>query len=189
MKFIIFLLLITGAAQANVALLLEEPFGTFGGMNPTGHAAIYLSRVCAASPVSLRVCQDGEEGVVISRYHRISGYDWIAIPLIPYLYGVDNADQVPDWVSPEDVASIRDSWRRAHLAGVVPDAEDGTAPAGDWIQLAGASYDRTIYAFEMETTVAQDVRFIQTLNSGPNHRDFNLIFHNCADFARHTIDF
>lgn len=26
-------------AHADVALLLEEPYGAFGGMNPTGHAA------------------------------------------------------------------------------------------------------------------------------------------------------
>src|SRR5271156_1263737 len=91
------------AARADMALLLEEPFGEFGGMTPTGHAAIYLPRVCAESPVSLRRCHDDEQGVVISRYHRVSGYDWIAIPLLPYLYSVDRLDQVPSTVSPEDV--------------------------------------------------------------------------------------
>src|SRR3984957_13558836 len=94
------LLYLTGAvAHASVTLLLEEPFGTFGGMNPTGHAAVYLSRVCADTPLSLRLCRDGEQGVVISRYHRVSGYDWIAIPLLPYLYAVDRPDQVPSAVN------------------------------------------------------------------------------------------
>ena len=78
------------SARAGVTLLLEEPFGTFGGMNPTGHSAVYLSHVCAATPVSLRRCHEDEYGVVISRYHRVGGYDWIAIPLLPYLYAVKN---------------------------------------------------------------------------------------------------
>src|SRR5580658_1695658 len=117
-----------------VTLLLEEPYGKFGGMNPTGHAAVYLSHVCAASQISLRRCNEGEQGVVISRYHRISGYDWLAIPLLPYLYAVDRPDQVPSSVTPEDVAALRDAWRRANLSEIVPDAEGGITPVGDWTQ-------------------------------------------------------
>ncbi len=178
-----------GVAHASVTVLLEEPFGTFGGMNPTGHAAIYLSRVCAASPVSLRRCDAGEQGVVISRYHRVSGYDWIAIPLLPYLYAVDRPDQVPLSVNPQDVTALRDAYRRMHLEKVAPDAAGGGMPAGDWIQLVGAAYDRTIYAFGIETTVKQDDRFIQKFNSSRNKTRFNLLFHNCADFVRQAVDF
>jgi len=176
------------AGRASVALLLEEPFGTFGGMNPTGHASIYLSRVCAASPVSLRRCNPGELGVVISRYHRIGGYDWLAIPLIPYLYAVDRADQVPDRVNEQQVASLRDQYRRQNLEQIAPDGPGGTVPKGDWIQLVGAAYDRTIYSFEIATTRQQDDRLIQTLNDRRNKSHFNLLFHNCADFSRQVID-
>ena len=73
---------------------MEEPYGDFGAFNPTGHAAVYLNHICAASPIELRPCGPGEFGVVISRYHKVSGYDWIAIPLIPYLYSVEDASQV-----------------------------------------------------------------------------------------------
>jgi hypothetical protein len=176
------LLLSAGTARPAVTLLLEEPYGTFGGMNPTGHAAVYLSHICAASPTSLRRCNGGEQGVVISRYHRIAGYDWLAIPLLPYLYSVDRPDEVPSIVTPEDVAVLRDAWRKANLTEIVPDAE------GDWTQLVGSTYDRTLYAFEVETTAEQDDRFIQTFNSRGNQNHFNLLFHNCADFARQAID-
>lgn len=176
-------------ARASVTLLLEEPFGTFGGMNPTGHAAIYLSRVCAASPLSLRRCHEGEQGVMISRYHRVSGYDWLAIPVLPYLYAVDQSDEVPLSVSVKDEAALRDAYRRANLIDVVPNREDGSTPEGDWIQLVGAAYDRTLYAFGIETTEEQDDELIQTFNSRTNEVHFNLFFHNCADFARQTIDF
>jgi hypothetical protein len=182
-------LLSAGMARPAVTLLLEEPFGIFGGMTPTGHAAVYLSHICAASPISLRRCNEGEQGVVISRYNRISGYDWLAIPLLPYLYAVDRPDEVPSSVASGDVAAYRNAWRRANLAEVVPDSKDGSQPDGDWIQLIGSAYDRTIYAFGIETTEQQDERFIETFNSRANHRHFNILFHNCADFVRKAIDF
>jgi hypothetical protein len=178
-----------GAARASVTLLLEEPYGTFGGMNPTGHAAVYLSNVCADTPLVLRRCQPGEQGVVISRYHRISGYDWVAIPLLPYLYAVDQASQVPSGVSAEDVAALREAYRQNNLREIVPDSNDPSAPLGDWTQLVGSAYDRAIYAFGIESTPEQDDEFIETYNSRANDRRFNIIFHNCADFARQAIDF
>ena len=56
----------------------------------TGHAAVYLSGVCAESPIVLRKCAPGELGAVISRYDGVHGYDWLAVPLIPYLYAVEH---------------------------------------------------------------------------------------------------
>lgn len=184
-----YLLLSSATARADIALLLEEPYGHFGGMTPTGHAAVYLSRVCAETPTSLRRCNPGELGAVISRYHRVGGYDWIAIPLIPYLYAVERADQVPEWASPEEVASIRDSYRRAHLEKIAADESDGSTPHGDWTQLVGEAYDRTIYTFGVETSEDQDDELIAALNGRPNRNRFNLLFDNCADFARQAIDF
>jgi len=183
------LLLSAAAAHADITLLLEEPYGAFGGMTPTGHSAVYFSGVCAETPLTIRRCHPGEQGAVISRYHRIGGYDWIAIPLIPYLYAVDRADQVPVSASIEDVASFRDSYRRAHLEEVAPDESDGSTPHGDWTQLVGEAYDRTIYTFGIETTDEQDDELIRLLNSRPNRNRFNLLFQNCADFARQVIDF
>jgi hypothetical protein len=175
-------------ANAAAALFMEEPFGMFGHVTPTGHAAIYLSGVCAASPTLLRSCQPGETGVVISRYHRVGGYDWIAIPLIPYLYAVDRPEQVPLYVNAEMVASLRDSYRRANLEQVAPDDAGGKTPDGDWTQLVGSAYDRKIYSFEIETTEAQDERLIEMLNSGRNKTHFNLFLYNCADFSRAIIN-
>jgi len=180
---------IAGRAKASVGLFLEEPFGMFGDMNPTGHAAIYLSRVCAASPTVLHRCEPGEPGVVISRYHRISGYDWIAIPLIAYLFAVDRPQQVPLYATTQMVADLRDDYRRSHLQEIAPDGKNGRTPDGEWIQLVGAAYDRKIYSFEIETTEEQDERFIEKFNSSRNKSHFNLLFHNCADFSRSVINF
>ena len=46
-------------AQANVAILLEESYSYDGALEGTGHTAVYLTRVCAATPVSLRRCNPG----------------------------------------------------------------------------------------------------------------------------------
>jgi hypothetical protein len=183
------LLATAGAARASVTVFLEEPYGHFGGMNPTGHAAVYLSRVCAASPVSLRRCKEGEDGVVISRYHRVDGYDWLAIPLMPYLYAVDRPGQVPATADAAQVAELRDAYRRANLESVAPDLPGGDTPKGDWTQLVGAAYDRTIYAFGLPTTEEQDDEFIRRYNDRTNKVHFNLLFHNCSDFVRHAVDF
>ncbi len=182
------LLALAGRAHASVALLMEEPYGDFGAFNPTGHAAVYLNRICAASPVELRRCGPGELGVVISRYHKIDGYDWIAIPLIPYLYAVDDASQVPASVDKDQVEALRDAYRRKYLEPLAPDNRKGRAPGGEWTELVGSSYDRTIHGFQIESTPQQDERFIALFNDRTNKGHFNLFFHNCADFSRVVLD-
>ena len=128
-------------------------------------------------------------GVLISRYHRIAPYDWIAIPLIPYLYAVEREDQVPAADGPEEVARLRDAYRRSHLEDVARDQSDGRPPPGDWRQLIGEAYDRTIYAFTIQTSTEQDDDLLRALNSRPNVNGFSLLFRNCADFAQQIIDF
>ncbi|HLX68686.1 MAG TPA: hypothetical protein VKV04_03570 [Verrucomicrobiae bacterium] len=174
--------------HAQATLLLEEPFGFFGAMNPTGHAAIYLSRVCAETPITLRRCNPGEMGVVISRYHKVAGYDWIAVPLIPYLYAVDKTSDVPPKVDEKTVDALRDQYRREHYSSLIADGPNDSAPKGEWIQLLGASYDRKIYGFELETTPEQDDEVIHYLNDRANHAHFNLLFRNCSDFAKEVLN-
>ena len=175
-------------AHASVALLMEEPYGHFGAMNPTGHSAVYLNHVCAASPTELRLCQPGESGVVISRYHKISGLDWVAIPLIPYLYAVEDVGQVPQSVDQAQVNALRDAYRRKHLLDLAMDGKNGNAPKGEWTELVGESYDRTIHGFEVTSTAQQDERFIALFNDRNNTGHFNILFHNCADFSRVVMD-
>ena len=65
------LLLAAARGHAQAALLMEEPYGFFGTVNPTGHTAIYFDTCCAETPVKLRRCEPGEMGAVISRYRDI----------------------------------------------------------------------------------------------------------------------
>ena len=162
---LLFALSCISASWADATLFVQEPYGLFGAINPTGHASVYLSRVCADSPVVLRRCDRGELGIVISRYRKVSGYDWIAIPLAPYLYAVEDFARVPEEANLETVVALREEYRRRHLRNIVPDGPDGRTPAGSWVELVGAAYNRKIYGFQIQTTEAQDDHLISVLNS------------------------
>lgn len=188
---LVFLLLAAAApqVQANVTVLLEEPYSYDGAFAGTGHTAVYLTRVCAETPILLRRCNPGEYGAVISRYARIAGYDWLAIPLVPYLYAVEKPEDVPLYADPKLVAFLRDQYRRAHLEDFAPDAPDGESPKGDWYELIGSSYDRTNYGLEIESTPEQDDAFIAWFNSLPNQSSYHFVSRNCADFVRKVLNF
>jgi hypothetical protein len=173
-------LLVCAPAQlgAQATLLLEEPYsydGTFAG---TGHSAVYLSRVCSESPTVLRRCQPGETGVVLSRYHAIAGRDWIAIPLIPYLYAVSHPEDIPLIADEKLVRFLRHNY-----------VESIGLTEGPTYQLAGSAYDRTTYGFRVATRPEQDDELIRILNSSPNRESYDVLMRNCADFARQIINF
>jgi len=174
----------TFASLGQAALLLEEPYsydGTFAG---TGHTAVYLARVCAETPFQLRRCGPGEQGVVISRYHGIAGHDWIAIPLIPYLYAVRNPDDIPLFVDSKLVAFLREQFLTS-----LPLPEETRPGAEPRYQLAGSAYDRTLYGFRIATRPDQDDALIRTLNASPNEESYKLLRRNCADFSKQIINF
>jgi hypothetical protein len=184
--FCISLLLVLGRSRVwgQAALLLEEPYsydGTFAG---TGHSAVYLARVCAETPFQLRRCGSGEEGVVISRYHGIAGHDWIAIPLISYLYAVRNSDDIPLFVDSKLVAFLREQFLTS--LSLPEEARSGAEPR---YQLAGSAYDRTLYGFRIATRPDQDDALIRTLNASPNEESYKLLRRNCADFSKQIINF
>ncbi len=176
------------SARASVTVLLEQPYGKLDLVNPGGHSALYLDRVCAETPVKLRPCGPGELGVVLSRYDGIDGRDWVAMPLLSYLYAVESADEIPTSMDRAGEELLRDQYRRRHLEDLVPDAEDGSAPRGNWYQLLGASYDRTIYGFRVPTSADQDAMLIADLNDSRNVQTYNGVYRNCADFTRVIVN-
>lgn len=175
-------------SHAQAALLMENADGISGLFNPTGHEAVYFARICAATPTQLRRCQPGESGVVISRYQGIGGYDWLAVPLLPYLYAVENSQEVPRRANRETVDSLRLSYHAAHLESLGNTPQGGRIKRG-WNQLLGASYERKIYALQFETTPKQDDAFIEWMNDSPNLSHFNLVFRNCSDFSSQVLNF
>lgn len=185
---IVLLVLACARCHAQAAMLMEEPFGFFGFINPTGHDAVYFERICAETPVKLRRCAPGELGAVITRYQGIAHYDWIATPLLPYLYAVENPADVPPRADRETVNSLRDSYHGTHLRSLGDVPRGGDVKRG-WSQFVGVSYDRRIYAFRFATTEAQDDALIAKMNAEDNRSRFNLITRNCADFTGGILNF
>lgn len=175
-------------AHAQAALLLEQPYGFFGLLNPTGHTAIYFAHICAETPVKLRRCEPGEEGTVISRYQGIAGYDWVAMPLIPYLYSVENVSEVPSRVDKRMVRRLRNRYHEEHLSALGQGVFEGNIVRGGWTQLVGVAFERRTYAFRFATTEQQDDAVIARLNLHANRSHFNLVYNNCADFARLVLN-
>lgn len=188
-RFAVAVLACASFASASATLFLEEPYGKLGFFTATGHAAVYLSGVCAETPLVLRPCRPGETGVVISRYDGVDHYDWVAIPLVPYLYAVDRPEDVPLFADARMVAFLRDRYRRQYLESVAPDGKNGETPGGNWYELIGSSYDRTIYGFQIETTPEKDAALIRKLNAASNRSHFRTVSSNCADFAKNIINF
>ena len=182
------LLFAAPSAHAAASLLLEQPYGKLNLVDPAGHSAIYLDNVCAETQLKLRPCHPGELGVVLSRYDGIGGYDWIAMPLLPYLYSVNSISEIPQSVDRTSELQLREAYRRQYLQSVAPDRPDGSAPDGNWSQLLGSAFDRTIYGFRVNTTAEQDARLIANFNDHGNVERYNGVFRNCADFARVTLN-
>lgn len=61
-------------------------------------------------------------------------------------------------------------------------------PGGRWQQMIGNSFNRDIYSFTLKTSLAEDSMLIEKLNSVPNESRFQMLYHNCADFAREVIN-
>jgi hypothetical protein len=184
----LFLVCSATRSQGQAALLMEEPYGFFGTLNPTGHTAVYFAHICAETPTRLRRCEPGELGAVVSRYSDVGGYDWIAIPLVPYLYSVEDLSEVPDQVNKRLVNRLRDEYREAHLLSLGSKIPRGNFFSGGWTELIGVAYERRMYAFRFNTTAEQDDAFIARMNGKKNRSHFQLLFNNCSDFSRTILN-
>jgi hypothetical protein len=186
-------------AHASLTVLVGEPFGSFGTMMPLGHAAIYLDHVCADGPLKLRPCRDREpQGVVLARYHAIGQYDWLATPVMDFLYATENPAEIPAYATPEVIWALRERYRERFLRAVVPDGEQGT-PAHDgsakhahdlaeWCETAGMAYYRRLWAYQVATTPEQDAHLIAVMNAHANTHRYHLGGANCADFAAEVVN-
>ena len=49
-----------------------------------------------------------------------SGYDWIAVPLYPYLYAVEKPQDIPLFTDGKLEAALRDHYRRENYEQLIP---------------------------------------------------------------------
>jgi hypothetical protein len=187
--FVLVSLAVAPRCVGSMTVLIGDPYGNFGTMLPVGHASIYLDRVCADSPLQLRMCRSDEPmGVVISRYHHLSDYDWVASPVMEYLYAVERPDQVPTFATKESESDLREQFRKDYLRSVVPDGSEHMKQFDEWYETAGAALDRRLWGYEVSTTIEQDEHFISVLNDRSNHRLYHVRSTNCAQFAASVVN-
>jgi len=171
-------------AYASVAVLVGEPFGNFGTMMPVGHTAIYIDHLCADGPLKLRTCRPGEpEGVVVARYHQLGQYDWLASPVMEFLYATDDPSKVLSYATIDNSWDLREIYRRRYLERIVPDGAEYDNATNEWWESAGTAYTRRIWGYQLATTPEQDRRFMNIMNERSNHHAYRLKNSNCADFA------
>ena len=183
-RVLLFLLFLPGLrVYADVTLFIEAPINFLGHVSSTGHAALLVDDLCSDDHIHMRWCRVGEDGVVLSRYKGIEGYDWLAMPPGPYLFAVDSSNEIPEITSIAEVYRLRAEYRTNH-----PGTFEHDPPEDGWIQLLGASYRRRIICVHLRTSATQDERLMHWLNRRPDRTHFNFFFSNCADFARQMLD-
>ncbi len=176
--------------HADVGLMLDESLRVGSSKwTGAGHSAVYLSGICMATPVELRTCGPGENGVVLTNYRfgEDHSFEWNAVPLNVYLYGVEDESARPIYASAKVHWMLTERYREKYMAGFCT-GNCATNPDALWRETVGATFMRDIYMFTVKTTVEQDRVLIEKLNRAGNVGHFNGFTYNCADFARDIVN-
>jgi hypothetical protein len=182
-------ILSVACAHASITVLVGEPFGNFGTMMPVGHTSIYLDHVCADGPLKLRMCRPGEaQGVVIARYHQMGQIDWIASPVMEFLYATERPEDVLSYATLDSSWNLREAYRKRYLEALVPDGTEYDKATDEWWESAGVAYTRRLWGYQLATTREQDEAFLKVMNDRPNHHAYRLKNNNCADFAAQMVN-
>src|SRR5216683_1802058 len=115
-------------------------------------------------------------------------FEWNAVPLNVYLYGVENAHYRPLVGSQQIKHVLEERYRENYLGNYCASESCKTSNKAEWREMVGATLERSMYMFVVETTVEQDLRLIEQFNSLPNQNHFNGMTRNCADFTRRVIN-
>jgi hypothetical protein len=179
-------------ANADVGVVLNESLdSSVDRITSTGHSAVYFSRICAESPVKLRLCRPDEHGSVMSNYINIGedqSYEWNVVPLNVYLYGVEDPRNRPVFGSDKIKHALEEKYREKYLSGYCESVSCKTSYKSEWREMVAATLIRSVYIFVVETTVEQDKELIAEFNASPNKNHFNGVTRNCADFTRRVIN-
>jgi hypothetical protein len=179
-------------ARADIGVVLNESLDTsVARITGSGHAAVYFSRICAESPVKLRLCGPGEQGSVMSNYTTLGEshpFEWNIVPLNVYVYGVEDTRDRPLLGTREVKRLLEQRYREKFLAAYCSGPPCTTSSGAEWREMVGAGLSRSIYIFTVETTVEQDRALIDEFNARPNVNHFNPITRNCANFTKTVLD-
>lgn len=185
-------LVLSPRAHADVGVVLNESLDTsVARITGAGHSAVYLSRICPASPVKMRLCEPGEEGSVISNYTTLGEsepFEWNITPLNTYLYGAAGPQGRPLFASEKIKGLLEEDYRRKVLVGYCDGPPCTISKKAEWREMVAATSSRSIYIFVVKTTLQQDLELIAKFNDLPNKNHFNAFTRNCANFTRSIVN-
>ena len=143
-----------------------------------------------ASPVELRMCAPGENGVVLTNYRTFGedrSYEWNAIPLNLYLYGVEDESARALYASKTARWMLQERYREKYLGDRCTGA-CASDPNALWRETVAANFIRDIYMFLVKTTPEQDRALVEKFKPSSNVGHYNGFTYNCADFARDIVN-
>jgi hypothetical protein len=185
-------LVLPGRASADVGVVLGETLDLGSErITGSGHSAVYLSRICPASPVKMRLCEPGESGSILSSYQSLDEdhpYDWNIAPFNIFVYGVEDPQNRPLLATAALKNLLEDNYRRTYLSRICTTNDCINNRDANWRYMVGATFERGLYIFVVHTTLEQDQALIDRFNSQPNESHFNGATNNCADFTRNVIN-
>jgi hypothetical protein len=180
------------AAKADIGVVVADP--TTVGVSVythAGHSLVYLSGVCAASPVRARLCEAGEQGSVVTTYpdfRETQAYAWNLVPLSLYLHGSLTPGDRLLYGSRLVKEALEVHAREGFLQEVCADGHCPQIQHSFWRDLVDANAVRDIFIFAVHTTRAQDQAAVDWLNDEPNVNHYNGFTNNCAVFTRSLVN-
>ncbi|MGB7847014.1 MAG: hypothetical protein WBL63_15470 [Candidatus Acidiferrum sp.] len=179
-------------AYGDVGVVLNESLDeSMDRITGTGHSAIYFSRICAESPIKLRMCRPGELGSVMSIYINIGEdqpFEWNIVPLNVYLYGVEDSRNRPIFGSYKVKHVLEERYREKYLSEYCASSACRTSGKAEWREMVAATLIRGVHIFVVDTSVEQDRELVAEFDDSANKNHFNGATHNCADFTREVIN-
>jgi hypothetical protein len=178
-------------AFGDAALLMEEPYAQFEPSIPRATRRS-ISTIFGGVAYAVAAVPCGRATGRLSAYHKIDGtigwrFRWFLICMRSSEWRMYRRRRMRR-SRPACAIGIGALICWAYAPDVAEGKKAGEAPGGEWTQLIGASYDRRIYGFQIQTTPEEDEKFMNKFNDSRNEGHFNLLFHNCADFSRTLLN-
>ena len=179
-------------AQADVGVVLADP--TSIGVSQythAGHSLVYLSGVCAESPVRARLCEPGEQGSIVTTYPNFredKPYAWNMVPISLYLHGSLIPGDRPLYSSGAIKEALELHARDGYLQTVCPEGACPQVAHSFWRDLVNVTAVRDVFVFAVRTTPQQDQMAVNWLNNQPNVNRYNGFTNNCAVFTSSLVN-
>jgi hypothetical protein len=180
------------AAKADIGVVVADPTNIgASAYTHSGHSLVYLSGICAVTPVQARLCNAGEQGSIVTTYPpfgETENYAWNLVPLSLYLQGsLSTSDRLLYGSKPVKEA-LEVHAREGYFQDVCGEGVCPQAPHSYWRNLVDTTADRDVFIFAVNTTPAQDQIAVDWLNTRSNVNHYNPFTNNCAVFTSSLVN-